>query len=272
LTLPNGTSDNGTAQVSLEGSRGPQPLLYAQNSAAGDAKVLQFVETGCAGQTYGVWGVTYSPDGTGVVGIAGSDALVCSGGAGDTGTGIGVKGISAYAGGFGVFGRNDAINGIGIYGSGRYGLYGAGTDFGVFGGVSNAGGYAGYFNGQGYFRGNVGIGAPPTKRLTVAGDAELGTAFNDYHALRIGGGNSNGFLYTSYPAYGDGIHLGYNSFAKPDGTLVSDQPDGGASRISAGYGYIGLATCAPGFVPTIDRLSIDATGNINIPGHLTVGS
>src|SRR5262245_48176328 len=94
LTFPNGASNSGPAQMALQGSRGPTPLLYAANSAAGDAKVLQFVETGCAGQTYGVWGITYSPDGTGVVGIAGLDFAVCNVSA--DGNGVGVKGVSQY--------------------------------------------------------------------------------------------------------------------------------------------------------------------------------
>src|SRR5262249_957495 len=115
LTMPNGLPVNGNAQMSVLGSRGPEPIMYAQNYASGDPKVLQFVESGCAGQTYGVWGVTYSPDGTGVVGIAGSDAGVCSG-AGSSGSGIGVKGISAYNGGYGVYGRNDSTDSAGVFG------------------------------------------------------------------------------------------------------------------------------------------------------------
>src|SRR5207245_818443 len=59
--------------------------------------------------------------------------------------------------------------------------------------------------------GNVGIGTTtPGKRLTVAGDAEIGINNADYHHLRVGGGNSDGFLYGSYHRLGDGIHLGYN--------------------------------------------------------------
>src|SRR2546422_73717 len=41
--------------------------------------------------------------------------------------------------------------------------------------------------------GNVGIGtSTPNKRLTVAGDMEVGTSNSDYHHLRIGGGESEG--------------------------------------------------------------------------------
>src|SRR5262249_57272243 len=104
LTSPDGSSSTGTAQTTLQGNRGPNPLLYAVSSAAGDAKVLQFVETGCAGQTYGVWGVTYSPDGTGLVGIAALDFAVCNVSAG--GNGVGVKGVSQYSNGNGVESRN----------------------------------------------------------------------------------------------------------------------------------------------------------------------
>src|SRR5262249_29364143 len=153
------------------------------------------------------------------------------------------------------YGRNDSGVGVGVIGAGDTGVYATGALVGVRGVTSASSGYAGYFQGQGYFTGNVGIGAAPTKRLTVGGDAELGIGYSQYHHLRIGGGNSNGFLYTSYPAYGDGIHLGYNSLATPDGTIFSEQPDGGASRISAGYGHIGLATCGPHQSPTFERLS-----------------
>src|SRR5262245_62360953 len=71
MTFPNGSTNSGSAQTALQGSRTTTPMLYAANSAAGDAKVLQFVETGCSGSTYGVGGVTYSASGTGVVGIGG---------------------------------------------------------------------------------------------------------------------------------------------------------------------------------------------------------
>jgi len=38
-----------------------------------------------------------------------------------------------------------------------------------------------------------------------------------YHNLRLSGGNSEGFLYGSYLAFGDGIHLGYNYYADAGG-------------------------------------------------------
>ena len=44
--------------------------------------------------------------------------------------------------------------------------------------------------------GRVGIGTTaPGEKLTVAGSMEIGTTSGDYQHLRIGGGNSSGFLY-----------------------------------------------------------------------------
>ena len=103
----------------------------------------------------------------------------------------------------------------------------------------------------------VGIGTThPGKKLTVAGDMELGTASFDYTHLRIGGGNSDGFLYGSFLRFGDGIHMGYNFFADADGNDQVIHTDRGTSRISMGEGIIQLATAGPnGAPPVITTLS-----------------
>lgn len=110
----------------------------------------------------------------------------------------------------------------------------------------------------------VGIGtATPGKKLTVAGDMELGTSAGDYRHFRIGGGNSSGFIYGSYPALGDGIHMGYNYFADAAGAGQIITPDTRTSRISMGYGTIALATGGTIQAP-MDRLFVNASGNVGI--------
>jgi hypothetical protein len=117
------------------------------------------------------------------------------------------------------------------------------------------------------FLGNVGIGtATPGMRLTVAGDMELGTSSGDYRRFRIGGGNSDGFLYGSYPALGDGIHMGYNWYYDAAGTGHIVNAGGGTSRVTVGYGAVVLATGNVGQVPA-NRLVVESGGNVRIgPG------
>lgn len=112
--------------------------------------------------------------------------------------------------------------------------------------------------------GNVGIGTTsPGTRLTVAGNMSLGVHSGDYQQLRLGGGNSDGYLYGSFPALGDGIHLGYNYYADGGGIHRVLHPEAGQSRISAGYGYVALATSSANSTP-INRLTVDAAGYIGI--------
>ena len=90
---------------------------------------------------------------------------------------------------------------------------------------------------------------PPSGTLTVAGDIAMAGGTNVYHNFSLSGGNSTGFLYGSYPAFGDGIHLGYNFYADNNGSNHVINTGGGTSRISAGYGTISLLTGNPGQVP-----------------------
>src|SRR5690606_13623799 len=97
---------------------------------------------------------------------------------------------------------------------------------------------------------------------TAAGNLSLGTGSGDYRHMRIGGGNSDGFLYGSYPRFGDGIHMGYNYYADAAGVDRIVHPDGGTSRISTGYGSIVMAT-APAFGGApIDRVTVHQDGNV----------
>lgn len=76
--------------------------------------------------------------------------------------------------------------------------------------------------------------------IRLAGDIQIDSSA--YHYLSLDGGNSLGFVYGSYPAFGDGIHLGYNYYADASGTGHIINTGGATSRISAGYGIISLLT------------------------------
>lgn len=122
--------------------------------------------------------------------------------------------------------------------------------------------------------GQVGIGtATPGRKLTVAGDMELGIAPADHHHLRLRGTDSDGFMYSgltigSFPSVSDGLHLGYNHFLNSAGSNQVLDPDAGTSRISLGAGTISLATQNPGTMgvgqsPT-NRMVITPGGNVGI--------
>lgn len=111
---------------------------------------------------------------------------------------------------------------------------------------------------------NIGVGTTtPVEKLTVAGDIGLGQNSADYHALRIGGGNSNGFLYGSFPHFGDGIHIGYNFYADAGGNSIIPNTGGQTSRISMGFGSIALATGGVNAQP-VDRLFVTTAGRVGI--------
>lgn len=110
--------------------------------------------------------------------------------------------------------------------------------------------------------GDVAFYTAGNKVLSVNGDGSvrLGSSSGDYRRFIIGGGNSDGFFYGSYPRFGDGVHFGYNYYANSAGTNVVIHPDGGTSRISAGYDRISFAT-APAFGGApVDRAYVDSTG------------
>jgi hypothetical protein len=113
---------------------------------------------------------------------------------------------------------------------------------------------------------------------TFAGDITMsgGAA---YHYLALSGGNSLGFLYGSYPFYGDGIHLGYNFYADASGTGHVINSGGPTSRITAGYGAISLAiggvngfpynivdVTASGVTVDYGTLTLNGGGGINMYG------
>ncbi len=92
---------------------------------------------------------------------------------------------------------------------------------------------------------------------TFANSVQIGNASAPYQHLSMSGGNSTGFLYGSYPKWGDGIHLGYNYYANAVGADQIPNAGGGTSRISANYGEIVLAVGDVGNPPT--SVMLDAT-------------
>ena len=98
-----------------------------------------------------------------------------------------------------------------------------------------------------------------TAGITLAGDVAI-TGGAAYHHLSLSGGNSTGYLYGSYPALGDGIHLGYNYYYDAGGAGHIIATGGGTSRISVGYGDIVLAVGGVNTAPSTVMLHVTTSG------------
>jgi len=96
--------------------------------------------------------------------------------------------------------------------------------------------------------------------VLLAADVQIGTSASDYHHMTFGGGNSEGFLYGSYPYWSDGVHLGYNFYADAGGSPHVFNTGGGTSRITATYGAVGIAVGDVNQPPNITRLVADLSG------------
>jgi len=92
----------------------------------------------------------------------------------------------------------------------------------------------------------------------------MGTTDGDYQQLRLGGGNSAGFLYGSYNKYADKVNLGYNYYADSAGNDVVNNAGGGTSRLSLGYNNIGLYVGGVNSEPTTLGLAVNSVGNVGI--------
>jgi hypothetical protein len=98
-----------------------------------------------------------------------------------------------------------------------------------------------------------------TAGITLAGDVAI-TGGAAYHHLSLSGGNSTGYLYGSYPALGDGIHLGYNYYYDAGGAGHIIATGGGTSRISLGYGDIVMAVGGVNTAPSTVMLHVTTSG------------
>ena len=86
--------------------------------------------------------------------------------------------------------------------------------------------------------------------LTTTGSIKMGTSNLSYKQFSLGGGNSYGYLYGAFNQLGDGIHMGYNAYNDNASWKLNTTGMGsGTSRISMGYGYIGLYTAPEGSSP-----------------------
>ena len=145
----------------------------------------------------------------------------------------------------------------------------SGTFNGTFSGTSS-GNFSGNGSGLTLNAGNITSGTLADTRLSgnvallntspvFAGDITMsgGAA---YHHLALSGGNSIGYLYGSYPAFGDGIHLGYNYYADANGFPHVPDIGGGTSRITVGFGEIILAVGGVNTAPSSVRLDAATTG------------
>ena len=92
----------------------------------------------------------------------------------------------------------------------------------------------------------------------LSGDLQLDTS--TYHNISLTGGNALGFLYGSFVALSDGIHLGYNWYYDAAGNGHISNSGGGTSRISVGYSDISLYVGGANAAPTTIRLDANSSG------------
>ena len=87
------------------------------------------------------------------------------------------------------------------------------------------------------------FGATSYTTTTCNSNLSFGT---NYRNLTMFGGNSYGYLYGSFPKWGDGIHIGYNYYADATGTNQIQVVGGYTSRLSVGYSsfVLGLSNAA----------------------------
>jgi hypothetical protein len=114
------------------------------------------------------------------------------------------------------------------------------------------------------------IGTVAGGGATLTGDLALDPSA--YHSISMTGGNSLGFLYGQYNAFGnlDGIHLGYNFYYDTGGTPHIPNAGGGTSRITVGYSDIAMYVAPVNTAPTANYRMMDiSTAGVCISGTLS---
>jgi hypothetical protein len=143
----NTSSAGGASGVSglATATSGDTSGVFGQSSSNSGRGVSGTANSGF-GTTYGVYGTSLSPDGRGVYGTGNTGVY----GQSFSGTGWGVYGLNSGPSGTGViglatalsgtssgvWGNSDSTSGRGVYGSGAYGVYGRGAQYGVYGQTS----------------------------------------------------------------------------------------------------------------------------------------
>jgi hypothetical protein len=94
--------------------------------------------------------------------------------------------------------------------------------------------------------------------IRLAGNLQLDEG--DYRYLSLSGGNSLGYIYGSFPALGDGVHLAYNHYYNKFGSSQILHNDGATSRLTVGYGFVGLYVGGVGAAPVTQRLLATSSG------------
>jgi len=175
--------------------------LYVENTSTNDgSSALVGSAPASSGITFGVFGQSASPDGTGVQGLAynstnGNSTGVYGQSVSTNGTGVVGVGSASAGVPVGVYGEADAPLGIGVYG---LGAATTGVPVGVYGTVSGTNGYGLYTPNNLYVGGSALMGA-----LRVSG----GTVFagtNTFTKLLMVSGSSNSpaLAFTNSPAAG----------------------------------------------------------------------
>ena len=100
--------------------------------------------------------------------------------------------------------------------------------------------------------------------LTLEGGAD-----GAYRRLELSGGNSLGFVYGSFPYFGDGVHLGYNFYADSAGNPHVINAGGGTSRVTATYGEVVIGVGPAGLGPNQVKVDVTTSG-VTMTGTVTV--
>jgi hypothetical protein len=224
-----------------------------------------------AGGVQNVASSTYTTVSGGEANIASGDGATVGGGGANLASGY----VSTVAGGV----QNQAV---GTYAtiSGGYNNYASGDDSVIPGGSFNyapgSKSFAAGFQAQAIYDGSfvwadstgTTFSSTTTNQFAVraSGGAlfearvNVGAGGGDYRQLALGGGNSTGFLYGSFVKFADGVHLGYNYYADAAGSDVIANSGGATSRLTVGYGFIGLYVGAVNAAPTTQRLLANSSG------------
>jgi len=95
--------------------------------------------------------------------------------------------------------------------------------------------------------------------INTFGDLSM-TSGSAYHHLQMSGGNALGYLYGSFPGLADGVHLGYNYYWDTAGTGHVFNSGGATSRLTTGYGFVGIFVGGVNSAPSVTRLYADSGG------------